>query len=253
MPTPRPLVGIPADRRLLDGQAFHAVGERYLTALADAGDVLPLLVPSLGREALLDEVVARLDGLFLPGSRSNIEPWRYGGEPARPGSPDDPQRDATTLPLVARALAAGVPVLAVCRGFQEMNVALGGTLWQHVEEVPGLHPHHADPTQPLAVQYAPRHEVVLAEGGLLRGLAGRERVRVNSLHHQGVRTLAPGLVVEAHADDGLVEGFRVQAAQRLAVGVQWHPEWGVPGDPFAVRLFEAFAAAARDRAAARGL
>jgi putative glutamine amidotransferase len=130
-----------------------------------------------------------------------------------------------------------------------MNVAFGGTLWQHVEEVPGHLVHHEDATQPLDVQYAPSHAVTLAEGGLLQSIAGASRLMVNSLHHQGVRTLGRNLVEEARAEDGLIEAFRVQDARRFALAVQWHPEWKAVDNPFSAALFKTFGDAARDRAA----
>lgn len=247
----RPVIGIPADRRMLGPHPFHAVGEKYLTAVLDAGGAMPLIIPSLGRELVLDELLETLDGLFFTGSPSNVEPRRYGGESSRPGTLHDPERDATTLHLIPRAIAAGIAVLGVCRGFQEMNVAFGGTLWQHVHEVPGLAVHHEDTTQSLDVQYGPAHAVTLVEGGLLRDIAGEDRIEVNSLHHQGVRELAPGLITEARADDGLIEAFRVRDARRFAVAVQWHPEWKALNNSFSTRLFQAFGAAARERAAAR--
>ncbi|MGC4028426.1 MAG: gamma-glutamyl-gamma-aminobutyrate hydrolase family protein [Steroidobacteraceae bacterium] len=251
MPARRPVIGIPADRRMLGPHPFHAVGEKYITAVLDAGGAMPLVIPSLGRELLLDELLDTLDGLFFTGSPSNVEPRRYGGEASRPGTLHDPERDATTLHLIPRAIALGIPVLGVCRGFQEMNVAFGGTLWQHVHEVPGLQVHHEDVNAPLEVQYGPAHAVTFTAGGLLHGIAGQQRIQVNSLHHQGVRDLAPGLVEEARADDGLIEAFRVRDAQRFAVAMQWHPEWKALDNPFSTRLFQTFGAAARERAAAR--
>jgi putative glutamine amidotransferase len=233
---------------MLGPHPFHAVGEKYITAVLDAAQALPLVIPSLGEELALDELLQELDGLMFTGSPSNVAPHVYGGEPSRPGTLHDPQRDATTLPLIPRAIDAGVPVLGMCRGFQEMNVAFGGTLWQHVAEVPGHHVHHEDASQPLDVQYAPAHEVTLAQGGLLQSIAGTGHLMVNSLHHQGVRTLGHNLVEEARADDGLIEAFRVQDARRFALAVQWHPEWKAVEDSFSTALFKAFGDAARDRA-----
>jgi len=236
---------------MLGPHPFHAVGEKYITAVLDGAQALPLVIPSLGKELALEELLQELDGLLFTGSPSNVEPHIYGGEPSRPGTLHDPERDATTLPLIPRAIAAGVPVLGVCRGFQEMNVAFGGTLWQHVHEVPGQHVHHEDPAQPLDVQYGPAHAVTLAPGSVLRGIAGRDRIEVNSLHHQGIRVLGAGLVEEARADDGLVEAFRVRDARSFALAVQWHPEWKPAENPFSTALFAAFGAAARERANAR--
>jgi putative glutamine amidotransferase len=247
----RPVIGIPADRRMLGLHPFHVVGEKYVTALLDAAEALPLLIPSLGRELALDELLQRVDGLLFTGSPSNVEPHHYSGEPSHPGTLHDPARDATTLPLIPRAVAAGVPVLGICRGFQEMNVAFGGTLWQRVHEQPGLAVHHEDTTAPLEAQYGPAHEVLLAQGGLLRGLLGEASIRVNSLHHQGIRDLAPGARVEATAPDGLVEAFSLPQAASFALAVQWHPEWKAVDNAVSRALFAEFGRAARARAHGR--
>jgi putative glutamine amidotransferase len=164
-----------------------------------------------------------------------------------PGTLHDPHRDATTLSLIPRAVANAVPVFGVCRGFQEMNVAMGGTLHQRVHEIEGLDDHREVKEQPLEVQYGPAHEVVLEPESVLRRLAGKERVSVNSLHWQGVDRLAPDLAVEARATDGLVEAFRVKSAPTFALAVQWHPEWQVMSNPFSMALFAEFGRAARQK------
>ncbi len=171
----KPLIGIPADRRILGPHPFHCVGEKYIAAVAEAADAIPVLIPSLG-ERDLDAVLSQLDGILLTGSPSNVEPHRYQGPASDPDTLHDPHRDETTLPLIPRAIAAGLPLFAVCRGFQEMNVAFGGTLWQKVQDVPGMRDHREDKEQPLEVQYAPAHEVELVRGGYLHGLAGTDRV-----------------------------------------------------------------------------
>ncbi len=247
----RPLIGIPADRRVIGLQQFHAVGEKYARAVLDAADAVPLLIPALAEELGMDELVERLDGILFTGSPSNVEPHHYQGAPSAPGTLHDPARDATTLPLIRKAVAAGIPVLGICRGFQEMNVAFGGTLHQKLHEVAGLLDHRDDESQPLDVQYGPAHDVTLEPGGLLHALAGTDRVRVNSLHSQGVERLGRGLAVEARAPDGVVEAFRVPDAQRFAVAVQWHPEWQVMGNPFSRALFAAFGAASREHSQAK--
>ena len=244
----RPIIGIPADRRIVGLHPFHMVGEKYVRAILTAADAIPLLIPSLGEELGLDELLGRLDGILFTGSPSNVEPRHYDGTPSAPGTLHDPERDATTLPLIRKAVDAGVPVLGVCRGFQEMNVVFGGTLHQKVHEVPGYNDHRDDESQPLEVQYAAAHDETLEPGGLLRGLADSERIRVNSLHSQGVDRLGPGLIVEARAPDGLIEAFRVQGAATFAVAVQWHPEWNVMSNSFSRALFAAFGAACRARA-----
>lgn len=243
----RPLIGIPADRRVLGPQPYHLVGEKYLTAILDAAGGLPVIVPAIGRELAMDDLLGTVDGLLFMGSPSNVEPHRYRGEPSAEGTLHDPHRDDTTLPLIPKAVAAGVPVLGICRGCQEMNVAYGGTLWQQLNAVPGHLNHREDTSQPLEVQYAQAHEVELASGGLLERLAGARRIQVNSLHGQGVRELGAGLAVEARAPDGIIEAFRVQHARRFALAVQWHPEWQVMKNPFSRALFAEFGAACRER------
>ena len=242
----RPLIGIPADRRLLGPQAYHLAGEKYVTAALDAAGAIPVIVPALGRELNYEGLLDSLHGLLFMGSPTNVEPHHYRGEPSVEGTLHDPHRDETTLPLIPRAVAAGVPVFGICRGFQEMNVAFGGTLWQQLQEVPGHMDHREDKNQPLEQQYAAAHDVALAPGGLLQRLAGGAgRLQVNSLHAQGVRELGAGLTVEATAPDGIVEAFRVTAAPNFALAVQWHPEWRVLDNTFSTALFAEFGAACR--------
>ena len=244
----RPVIGLPADRRMIGLHPFHAVGEKYINAVVEAADAVPLLIPSLGAALDLDEVLEHVDGILFTGSPSNVEPHHYQGPASAPGTLHDPHRDATTLPLISQAVASGVPVLGVCRGFQEMNVAFGGTLAQKVHELPGYLDHRDDESAPLEVQYGPAHDVTLESGGLLRAIAGTDSIRVNSLHSQGIERLGPGLLVEARAPDGLIEAFRVGSAPRFALAVQWHPEWQVMSNSFSRALFAAFGAASRERA-----
>jgi putative glutamine amidotransferase len=227
------------------------VGEKYIAAVAQAAEAVPVLIPSLGEGADLDAILASVDGILLTVSPSNVEPHRYAGPPSDPDTWHDPHRDATTLPLIPRVVAAGMPLFAICRGFQEMNVAYGGTLWQKVQEVPGFADHRENKEDPLEVQYAPAHEVELVPGGELHRIAGTGRVEVNSLHSQGVQRLGDGLEIEARAPDGLVEGFRVREAPGFALAVQWHPEWQVMQNPFSRALFAAFGEAARTHAKGR--
>jgi putative glutamine amidotransferase len=247
----RPLIGIPADRRMVGAHPFHMVGEKYARAVLEAAAAAPLLIPSLAEELDFDELLDRLDGLLFTGSPSNVEPHRYEGPPSAPGTLHDPARDATTLPLIRKAVRAGVPVFGICRGFQEMNVAFGGTLHQKLHELPGRLDHRDDESQPLEVQYGPAHEVTLEPGGVLRALAAGDRIRVNSLHSQGIDRLGSELAVEARAPDGVIEAFRVRDAERFAVAVQWHPEWRVMSNPFSRALFAAFGQASRERALSR--
>ena len=248
MSTSTPVIGIPACRKHIAPHMYHAVGEKYVAAVATAARGVPLLVPALGGGLAIATVLATVDGLLFTGSPSNVEPRHYDGEPSEEGTLHDPHRDATTLPLMRAAVEAGVPVFAICRGFQEMNVVFGGTLHQKVQEVPGRMDHREDSSLPLEDQYGPAHEVRLVEGGMLERLLGERVIQVNSLHSQGVDRLADGLVVEAEAGDGLVEAFRVGDAPGFALAVQWHPEWQVMSNPHSLALFEAFGDACRERA-----
>lgn len=244
----RPVIGLPADRRMIGHHPFHAVGEKYLHAIAQAADAVPVIIPALGDMVSVDEILNVVDGLVFTGSPSNVEPSHYSGPASAPGTLHDAARDSTTLPLIPAAIDRGLPVLGICRGFQEMNVAYGGTLHQRLYEVQGLSDHREDEKQPLDIQYGPAHDVMLEQGGVLRGLAGgAERIQVNSLHSQGVDRLGDRLVVEARAPDGVVEAFRVKNALRFALAVQWHPEWKVMSNDFSRALFAAFAASTRER------
>jgi len=248
---PKPLVGVPADRRIVAPHPFHMVGEKYLDALIKGSDALPLITPVMPEDVDIDALLLQFDGIFLTGSYSNVEPHHYDGSPSEKGTLHDPHRDAVTLPLAKKALETGVPLLAVCRGFQELNVALGGTLHQKVQEVAGYHNHLENKDDPLDTQYGPSHPVNLADGGLLRELAGSDTVMVNSLHAQGVAKLAPGVSVEAVADDGLIEAFQVDTGPGFALAVQWHPEWRVMENDLSRAIFKAFGDACRVRASRR--
>jgi putative glutamine amidotransferase len=249
--TRKPLIGIPADRRLLGHHYFHCVGEKYIAAIADGAHATPVLLPALGEALDLKELLADFDGILLTGSPSNVQPHHYRGPASDAGTLHDPQRDATTLPVIPHIVQAGLPLLAICRGFQEMNVAFGGTLWQKLHEVQGHLMHKENVEAPLDEQYGPAHPVMLTPGGQLHTLAGVERLEVNSLHSQGVQALGASLEVEARAPDGVIEAFRVRNAPSFALAVQWHPEWKFQMNAFSRALFKAFGDAARKRAASR--
>lgn len=216
------------------------VGEKYVAALVSAADVIPVAIPALNFDYQVVDMLQRLDGVFLSGNQSNIEPHHYGGQPSKEGTLHDPQRDNVALELIPALIEMGIPLFSVCRGFQEMNVALGGTLHQLVHEVPGYMVHKEDQTQPFDKQYGPAHRVDFVEDGILRTITGKQSCMVNSLHSQAVDQLAPGLKAEALAEDGLVEAFSVIDAPSFAFGVQWHPEWEVMEDPISQQIFRAF-------------
>ncbi len=238
-----PVVLVPACNRWLGDHAFHIAGRKYVDAVRLAG-ALPLVVPRL-EPGEIDEALDLAHGVLLTGSPSNVHPSAFGEAVHDPSLPLDPERDAWTLPLITRALARGVPVFGICRGTQEFNVALGGTLHQAVQEVNGLADHRADETLPVDLQYAPTHSVEVVGGGLLEAIVGRPGFEVNSLHGQGVKALAAGLRVEAVAPDGLVEAFSMPGAAGFNLCVQWHPEWHAADNPVSVLLFQAFGAAVR--------
>jgi len=245
-----PLIGIPVCVRETDRQLFHVVGQKYITAVAEAAGGLPLLIPALGGQYDFADLVGRLDGLLMTGSPSNVAVHHYGGPPDRPESPQDPARDATNLPLIMAAVAAGLPMFCICRGFQELNVALGGTLHTQVHAEPERLDHRA-PQGSYDERYVPRHTVRMTAGGLLAGLLGPGEILVNSLHWQGIDRLADDLFVDGEAPDGTIEAVRVKGARAFALGVQWHPEYRATENPVSATLFRAFGDAARVRARAQ--
>ena len=247
-----PLIAVSACYKQVDGHPTHAVGQKYLTAVIDGARGTPVMVPALGKDLDLDELLERVDGLILTGSLSNVHPAQYGAAPAPAAEPYDEARDATTLPLIRMAIDRSVPLLAICRGFQELNVALGGTLHAEVHAVPGRDDHRAPQEKDLDLRYGPKHPVSFVPGGAFERIAGAREVWVNSLHRQGIDRLAPGLAAEGHAPDGTVEAVRVKDAPGFALGVQWHPEYKAAANPFSMKLYGAFGEAARQRIAARG-
>jgi putative glutamine amidotransferase len=245
----QPVIGVPACLRTVNERAFHGVNERYPNALIDATGCLPILIPAVGSKIDVCAVLDRIDGLLLTGSPSNVHPSHYGGEPSHPDILHDVARDATTLPLIREAVRRDLPILAICRGIQELNVALGGTLHQRVHELPGRLNHRSRKDAPDG-PYGPAHPVTLTPGGLLAALAGTDEVMVNSLHSQGIDRPGPKLRVEAVAPDGQIEAVSLPGA-RFVVGVQWHPEHRVLENPLSGALFSTFARACAGTSIAR--
>jgi len=246
-----PLIGVTACTKQVGLHPYHIAGDKYVRAVAVGAGGLPLIIPSLAELLDFDALLSSLDGLLLTGSPSNVEPHLYNGPASAPGTLHDPERDATTLPLIRAAVAAGVPVLGICRGFQELNVAFGGSLHQKVHETGTFMDHREPENEPVDVQYAPAHPLQVQPGGVLAGLGLPGEIRVNSIHGQGVERLAPGLRVEALAPDGLIESVSVEGASSFALGVQWHPEWQVRSNPDYLAIFQAFGDACRKRASQR--
>lgn len=242
----RPLVILPACIKEIGAYAYHAAQRKYVEAVASGAGCMPLILPALGEATDIEGLLAVADGLMLTGSPSNVHAGLYGQELLDPALPLDPARDATTLPLIRAVLKRGIPLLAICRGFQEVNVALGGTLHQAVHQVEGMADHRENKKLTLEEQYGPAHRILLeADGRMAQILGGVSEITVNSLHGQGIATLAPGLAVEARAGDGLVEAYRVASARGFALAVQWHPEWRLAQNPDSTKLFRAFGQACR--------
>ena len=245
----KPVVLVPACNRVLGHHPFHIAGKKYIDAVRLAG-CQPLVVPSASGDEI-DALLDLADGLLLTGSPSNVHPSHFDEGVHNPALPLDTERDAWTLQLIPQALARGVPLLAICRGTQEVNVALGGSLHQAVQEVPGYNDHRADDTATAAVQYAASHAVTVESGGLLAGLLDRSHFDVNSLHGQAVNRLAESLRVEARAPDGVIEAYSQPGASAFNLCVQWHPEWQAADNPVSMQILAAFGAACGARRAHR--
>ena len=249
------LVWLPADHRLLGDHGhqmpFLMLGDKYARAIKVGAKAQPVMFPLADVDSI-DELLPMVDGVMLTGSPSNVHPSHFNESVADPSLPLDPVRDELTFALVKACVQQGVPLLGVCRGFQEINVAMGGSLHQRVQEVPGLMDHRESKTAPFEEQYAPSHAIIPVAGSALHEWAlGASEVRVNSLHGQGINQLAPGLEAMAHAPDGLVEAFSVKGARNFAHAVQFHPEWRCWESPFYTAIFEAFGRACQSRRSVR--
>lgn len=248
----KPLIGVVADLNRKPKHAVHSVQDKYLDAVTAGAGAIAVMLPALidrpggafSDPGDINQIISRLDGIFLTGATSNVDPGQYGATLSNPESPADPARDHVSLAVARAAIARGMPVLGVCRGFQEINVALGGTLHQEVHNTTGFSDHRERDDDPLEAQYGPSHPVALTPGGVLHRLAHTDTAHVNSLHGQGVDRLAPGLTVEARAPDGLVEAYRGDGPGFL-LAVQWHPEWRFRETPLSAAIFKEFGAAAR--------
>jgi len=244
-----PLVGIPACIIELHESLFHRVAEKYITGVVEETGCLPLLIPALADHLNFEDLVDRLDGILLTGSPSNVEPHQYDGRPSREETKHDPQRDGVTLPLIRVAIERGVPLFAICRGNQELNVALGGTLHQNVHELEGKNDHRMNRDLPREERYRDRHPITITPGGILHQLtAGADEVVVNSLHAQAVDRPADGVFVEAVSEDGVIEAISVPKAPAFTLGVQWHPEPAIVRESaISKAIYRAFGDAIRKR------
>jgi putative glutamine amidotransferase len=245
-----PFVLIPCDNRVLGGHPFYVLGRKYADAVHTAAGCHPLLLPS-GPTIDLAAYLELVDGVLLTGSPANVHPRHFGQTVRDPRLPLDQERDGVTLPLVRLAIQHGLPLFAICRGLQEINVALGGSLHQAVHEEPGRLDHRADPENAPEDQYGPSHPIDIATGGELDRILGVRQLQVNSLHGQAIDRLAPGLRVEATAPDGTVEAVHINAHPGFGLAVQWHPEWKVLENSASALIFRAFGDACRQSQARR--
>jgi len=248
------LIWLPADHRVLgeegDRTPFVVLADQYSHAVKICAQAQPVVFPLADAGQILD-LLGLVDGVLLSGSASNVHPSHFDQAVADTTLPLDPARDALTLALVHACIEHGVPLLGVCRGFQEINVALGGSLHQQVHTVAGLMDHREPPNVFPDAQYAPAHEVRFASGSSFEAWAGGTAFRVNSLHGQGVDRLATGLRAVGRAADGLVEAFEIEGASSFACAVQWHPEWRCAESRLNAGLFQAFGDACRQHKQAR--
>jgi putative glutamine amidotransferase len=240
------IVAIPADIRTFDGYTWHASPDQYIRAAVHGSGVLPLVVPALEDETDIDMVLDRVDGVLISGSRTNVHPSLYGEAETESHGPFDPARDKLSMALIRRTIERGIPLLAICRGIQELNVALGGSLATEIQELPGRMDHRKPQTENWDEAFAIRHSIKVKEGSCLAAILGDGEAQVNSLHRQAISRLAPRLAVEAVAEDGTVEAVSVIDAPGFAIGVQWHPEYWVGSDDVSDRIFNAFGQAVRD-------
>ena len=237
----KPLVAVPTDVREFDNYIWHGVPKPYLDAAVHAASVTPLSLPSFGAENMdIGRILDAVDGVMITGSKSNVHPSLYGEEATEENGPYDPDRDATSIPLIRGALERGVPLLCICRGIQELNVALGGSLATEIHQDKGNLDHRAAVSDSQDERFAIQQSVTVRPGTCLADILGDGELMINSLHRQAIGRLGNGLEVEAIASDGIVEGISVTGAKAFAIGVQWHPEYWAASDEPSARIFKAF-------------
>ncbi len=243
----RPVVGIISNSYVMgDNYPTHAGGTMNSDAIANVAECLPLLIPADPRLVTVPELLERFDGFLLTGGRPNVHPAEYGEDPTDAHGEFDRNRDAVTLPLVRACVARGQPVLGICRGFQEINVAMGGTLYPEIRDIPGRMNHRMPPNGSLEEKFALRHKVRFGKGGVFHELTGADEVLTNTLHGQGIKTSGSRIVIDGRAEDGTPEAIHVRDAPGFLLSVQWHPEWNAAHDPVSRPLFEAFGRAVRE-------
>lgn len=244
----RPLIAVTSDVRDLDNTNWHATPVQYIAAAVDIAELTPVLVPNIRDKIDYDALFAAVHGLLVTGAKSNVQPALYGKPDNEEQGPFDPDRDATTLPLIRAALERGIPVLAICRGLQEMNVALGGTLAHDIQELSGKNDHRAPVSTIRDERYAIQHPVEIADNSCLATILTSKSINTNSVHQQAIDRLSDRLQPQAVAEDGTIEAVGVKDAQGFALGVQWHPEYWAHTDAPSAKIFQAFGDAVREHA-----
>ncbi|WP_333714944.1 gamma-glutamyl-gamma-aminobutyrate hydrolase family protein [Yoonia sp.] len=243
----RPVVAVISNTHLInDRYEVHAAGAMNVEALSRVSGVMPVIVPMEPDHIDIADLMAHFDGFFFPGGRPNVHPENYGEEPTEAHGTFQPNRDRISLPLIRACVARGQPIFGVCLGFQEINVAMGGTLYPEIRDLPGRDNHRMPPDGTIEEQFALRHEVTVTEGGPFHRLFGSSKVMTNTLHGQGIKDPGPRIVIDGHAPDGTPEAIFIKDAPGFSMAVQWHPEWKAADDPVSRPLFAAFGAACQD-------
>ncbi|QIE42186.1 gamma-glutamyl-gamma-aminobutyrate hydrolase family protein [Meridianimarinicoccus aquatilis] len=243
----RPIVGIISNSHLInDEYPVHAGGTMNAEAVAAVSGAIPLVIPADPRLVSVEDLLDACDGFLLPGARPNVHPEEYGEVETEAYGTFDRERDAIALPLIRACVARGQPVFGICRGFQEVNVAMGGSLYPEIRDLPGRMNHRMPPDGTLEEKFELRQKVRFTPGGVFHRLMGTEEVITNTLHGQGIKTPGARIVIDGVAEDGTPEAIHVRDAPGFTLSVQWHPEWNAENDPVSRNLFESFGDALRD-------
>lgn len=247
--TRKPVVLMSMGAQERGGHEYQVMTKKYMRPLVEHAACVPVLAPTCFGIDDIRLYLSMVDGIYLTGAGSNIDPSLYGQENLTPEKTQDQDRDRFDLPLIHAALEMGLPLFGICRGMQELNVALGGDMHQKLYVIPGMNEHREDYNASVAQQYADVHKVRMVPGTWFAKLMQQDEIAVNSLHGQGIKTLGQGLQALAHAEDGLIEAVHLPAREQFTLGVQWHPEWQAAQNPYSIRMFAAFGDACRQRVA----
>ncbi len=247
----RPLIAVSSDYREFSDMMWHATPHQYLKAAVEVAHTSPLLLPNFAGLTDMDALLDVVDGIMITGSRSNVHPSLYDTKETPSHEPYDRERDASVMPLIRKAIERGLPLLAICRGLQELNVALGGSLATEIQNIEGRSDHRGAETNIQEEKFALAHDVKIAEGSCLAQILKVPVIQVNSVHRQAIDQLAPSAQIEAIAPDGTIEAISVKNAKAFTVGLQWHPEFWATTDNPSRLIFEAFGDAVRAHQQAR--